>query len=119
MTKILFVEDQMELRAIHSAFLQSHGYDVITASNGEDGLELARSTHPDLIILDHVLPKQTGVEIANIMHDDPSLTNIPVILMTAVPYGAIGKRAQAAGCRAFVAKPCSPRRLLEEVQRLS
>ena len=119
MAKILFVEDQMELRAIHTAFLQSHGYDVITAATGEDGLELARTTHPDVVVLDHVLPNRTGVEIASIMHDDPALTNIPVILMTAVPYGAIGRRATAAGCKAFLAKPCTPRRLLEEVRRVS
>ena len=119
MAKVLFVEDQLELRAIHTAFLQSHGYDVITAADGEIGLELARTTHPDVVVLDHALPNRTGIEIASIMHEDPALRNIPVIIMTAMPYGAIGKRAMAAGCKGFVAKPCSPRRLLEELRRLS
>jgi two-component system, cell cycle response regulator DivK len=119
MTTILFVEDQLELRAIHSAYLQSHGFNVITAADGDLGLELARTTHPDVIVLDHSLPSKTGVEIANIIHDDPELTGIPIVMMTAVPFGAIGKRALAAGCKAFLSKPCAPSRLLEEVRRVT
>ncbi|HEX6067019.1 MAG TPA: response regulator [Longimicrobiales bacterium] len=119
MSTILFVEDQFELRAIHTAYLQSHGFNVITASDGEAGLALARETHPDVMVLDHSLPRRTGVEIANIMQDDPELARIPIVMLTAVPFGAIGKKAMAAGCRAFLSKPCPPSRLLEEVKRLT
>jgi CheY-like chemotaxis protein len=119
MMTILFVEDQMELRAIHTAYLQSHGFNVITAENGEAGLELARAAHPDVMVLDHSLPHRTGVEIANIMQDDPELATIPIVMMTAVPFGAIGKRAMAAGCRSFLAKPCAPSRLLQEVLKFT
>lgn len=119
MATILFVEDQLELRAIHSAYLQSHGFDVITAADGDAGLELARTTHPDVVVLDHSLPRRTGVEIANIMHDDPELAGIPIVMMTAVPFGAIGKKALAAGCKVFLAKPCAPSRLLQEVRRVT
>ena len=119
MSTILFVEDQLELRAIHTAYLQSHGFHVITAEDGEAGLELARRTHPDVMVLDHSLPRRTGVEIANMMQDDPELSDIPIVMMTAVPYGAIGKRALAAGCKAFLSKPCAPSRLLQEVKRFT
>lgn len=119
MRTILFVEDQFELRALHTAYLQSHGFRVVTAADGEAGLELARTIYPDLVILDHALPKRTGVEIAQCMHSDPELAGIPIVMMTAVPFGAIGKKAVAAGCRAFLAKPCQPSRLLEEVRKLT
>jgi two-component system, cell cycle response regulator DivK len=119
MSTILFVEDQFELRAVHTAYLQSHGFDVITAESGELGLELARTTHPDVMVLDHSLPRRTGVEIACMMQDDPELSDIPIVMMTAVPFGAIGKKAMAAGCKAFLAKPCSPSRLLQEVKRFT
>jgi two-component system cell cycle response regulator DivK len=119
MTTILFVEDQLELRAIHTAYLQSHGFNVITAENGEAGLELARAAHPDVMVLDHSLPHRTGVEIANIMQDDPELAGIPIVMMTALPFGAIGKRAYAAGCKAFLSKPCAPSRLLQELRRFT
>jgi two-component system, cell cycle response regulator DivK len=119
MSTILFVEDQFELRAVHTAYLQSHGFNVITAASGEAGLELARTSHPDVMVLDHSLPQRTGVEIANIMQDDPELAAIPIVMMTAVPFGAIGKKAMAAGCKAFLAKPCSPSRLLQEVKRFT
>lgn len=119
MRTVLYVEDQFELRAVHKTYLESHGFNVITAEDGDKGLELARTAHPDIVVLDHALPKRTGVEIAWIMHRDPELTAIPVVLMTAVPFGAIGKKAKEAGCRAFIAKPCAPSRLLEEVRRLT
>lgn len=117
MTTVLFVEDQFELRAIHSAYLQNHGFKVVTAEDGGEGLQLARRTHPDIIVLDHSLPSLTGVEIAQAVHDDPALRDIPIVMMTAVPYGAVGKKARDAGCVSFLAKPCTPSRLLQEVRR--
>src|SRR5688500_15167621 len=117
MTKVLFVEDQMELRAVHSAYLTSHGFQVMTAADGESGLALARSYRPDIMVLDHSLPARSGVQVAEAMRDDPTLAGIPIVMMTAVPFGAVGKKALAAGCKAFLAKPCALSRLLQEVRR--
>lgn len=119
MTTVLFVEDHFELRAVHTAYLQNHGFNVIAAADGDVGLELAKSVHPDVIVLDHALPSRTGLEIARAVHEDPALAEIPIVMMTAVPYGAIGKKARAAGCVAFIAKPCPPSRLLFELQRVT
>lgn len=119
MTTILFVEDQLELRAIHTAYLQSHGFRVVTAADGDAGLALARSEQPDLIVLDHSLPRRSGVDIAQAVHTDPDLARIPIVMMTAMPYGAIGQKARAAGCVSFLSKPCSPGRLLQEVRRFT
>lgn len=117
MTTILFVEDQLELRAVHTAYLQSYGYNVITAADGDIGLALARTVNPDVIVLDHSLPCLSGVEIAQAVHADPALNEVPILMMSAMPYGAIGQKARAAGCVAYLTKPCSPSRLLQEIRR--
>jgi len=119
MTTVLFVEDQLELRAIHAAFLQLHGYRVVTADDGDQALEVARQQRPDIIVLDHSLPHRTGVEVARELKRDPAMINVPMIMMTAMPYGAVGKKAQAAGCVSFLSKPCLPTRLLQEVRRFT
>jgi two-component system, cell cycle response regulator DivK len=119
MTTVLFIEDQLELRAIHSAFLQSRGFRVITAGDGEAGLEAARQHHPDLIVLDHSLPRRTGVEVARELRRDPDMAAIPILMMTAHAFGAVGRKALAAGCVGFLNKPCSPSRLLQEIIRVT
>lgn len=117
MTTVLFVEDQLELRAIHAAYLGSHGYRVITAADGETGIALAHAERPDIIVVDHSLPKCSGVDVATAVHRNPDTATIPIVMMTAVPYGAIGKKAMAAGCVGFLSKPCQPSRLLSELKR--
>lgn len=117
MTTVLIVDDQLELRSIHGAALQSSGYNVITAVDGPSALTTARAAHPDIIVLDHSLPGLTGVEVATELREDPRTTDIPIIMLTAHAYGAVGRKARAAGCVAFLAKPCTPRRLLTEIER--
>lgn len=117
MVTVLFVEDQFELRAIHVAYLQSHGYNVVTADDGDAGLEVARRVRPDIIVLDHSLPHRTGVEVARAIQSDPEMRGVPIIMMTAHAYGAVGRKARAAGCVSFLSKPCPPSRLLLEVTR--
>jgi two-component system, cell cycle response regulator DivK len=117
MTTVLFVEDQLELRAIHTAYLNANGYHVVTAADGESGIELARRVRPDIIVLDYSLPVCNGVDVAQTLQKDPGFTKVPIVMLTAIPYGAIGKKAVAAGCVAFLAKPCTPSRLLLELKR--
>lgn len=117
MTTVLFVEDQLELRAIHSAYLTAHGFNVVIAVDGESGIELARTSKPDIIILDYSLPECNGVDVAHAIQKDPEVRKVPIVMMTAIPYGAIGKKAVAAGCVSFLSKPCAPSRLLLELKR--
>lgn len=117
MTTVLFVEDQLELRAIHTAYLSAHGYRVVTAVDGESGIELARTAKPDIIVLDYSLPECNGVDVAQAIQKDPAVVNVPIVMMTAIPFGAIGKKALAAGCVSFLSKPCAPSRLLLELKR--
>jgi CheY-like chemotaxis protein len=117
MTTVLLVEDQLEQRAIHGTYLAAHGMRVLTADDGEEALTLTRSEHPDVIVLDHSLPRRTGVEVARELSDDPATAAIPIIMLTAHAYGAVGRKARAAGCVSFLAKPCKPSRVLEEIRR--
>jgi two-component system, cell cycle response regulator DivK len=119
MTTVLFVDDQFELRAIHSTYLREHGFQVVTAADGVKALEQARSARPDIILLDHSLPHVTGLDVARELQNDPSTASIPIVMITAHAYGAVGRKARAAGCVSFLAKPCPPSRVLEEVRRFT
>jgi CheY-like chemotaxis protein len=119
MATILIVEDQLELRTIHSAYLSHQGYLVVTAADANAGIEAARCHHPDLIVLDHSLPGRTGADVAAELRSDPELADVPIIMVTAHSYGALGRRARDAGCTSFIMKPCQPSRLLAEITRLT
>jgi CheY-like chemotaxis protein len=117
MPTVLIVDDSVETLAVHAAYLTRQGYRVMTAVDGDGALACARAHRPDLIVLDHSLPKRTGVEVARELKGDPHTAAIPIVLMTAHSYGAVGRKAAAAGCSSFVAKPCGPGRLHQEVRR--
>jgi two-component system, cell cycle response regulator DivK len=119
MATILIVEDQLELRTIHSVFLAHKGYRVVTAHDGEAGIEAAKRHHTDLIVLDYSLPDRTGVDVATELRRDPELAGVPIVMVTAHSYEAVGRRAKAAGCTAFITKPCQPSRLLAEITLLT
>jgi CheY-like chemotaxis protein len=117
MTTVLLVDDQFELRAIHSTYLKEHGYRVLTAGDGTGALRTARADVPDIIVLDHSLPDQTGIDVAHELRRDPVTARIPIVMLTAHAYGAVGRKARAAGCVGFLAKPCTPSRVLQEIAR--
>jgi two-component system, cell cycle response regulator DivK len=116
-TTVLLADDQHELLAVHMEYLSRHGFAVICATDGEEALDRARHGRPDVIVLDHSMPGRRGIDVTRELKADPQTAHIPVLLMTAHAYGAVGRRAREAGCDAFLAKPCGPRRLLEEVRR--
>lgn len=114
---VLIVEDQLEMRAINAVYLHHHGYNVLAADNGIDGIEAAREAHPDLILMDISIPGVDGITATEELKRDPETGDIPVLIVTAHPYGSVGKRAIDAGCDGYLTKPCDPRRLLQEVRR--
>lgn len=114
---VLIVEDQLEMRAINAAYLHHHGYRVLATGNGAEGVEVAREEHPDLVLMDISLPGLDGLRATQALKDDDATRNIPVVIVTAHPYGSVGQRAFDAGCDGWLSKPLDPRRLLEEVRR--
>lgn len=114
---VLVVEDQIEMRAIVSAYLERHGYRVLSTDNGADAVRRAREDRPDLIFMDVSVPGMDGIRATAEIKRDPATRAIPVVILTAHPYGSVGRRAVDAGCDGWLNKPCDPRRLLQEVQR--
>ena len=80
--KILIVEDETTLQEALTEFLSAEGFEVLSALDGEKGLELAKSEKPDLVILDIILPKKDGYEILTEIKGGEDTKNIPVILLT-------------------------------------
>jgi two-component system, cell cycle response regulator DivK len=115
---VLIVEDQIEMRAINAMYLHHHGYRVLATDNGLEGVEAARANRPDVILMDISMPGMDGIRATSELKRDPTTEDIPVLIITAHPYGSVGKRAAEAGCDGYLTKPCDPRRILQEVRAL-
>ena len=114
--RILIVEDQEDNRMIMRDVLSSAGYDLIEAVNGEDGVKLAHSERPDLILMDIQLPIIDGYEATRRIKGSAKLKSIPIIAVTSYALSGDQAKARAAGCDGFVSKPFSPRELLARVR---
>jgi len=117
MTKrILVVEDTEDNRQILRDLLTAAGFDLIEAVDGESGVAMARAHKPDLILMDIQLPMIDGYEATRRIKADPALTHIPVIAVTSYALSGDEEKTRAAGCNGYIAKPFSPRQLLNKVR---
>ena len=114
--RILVVEDQEDNRRILRDLLGSVGYEILEAVTGDEGVMLATTQCPDLILMDIQLPGIDGYEATRRIKADPALRHIPIIAVTSYALSGDDARALAAGCDAYVAKPFSPRALLAKVR---
>jgi len=115
--RILIVEDQEDNRTILRDVLSTVGYDLIEAFNGEDGVKLAQSERPDLILMDIQLPQMDGYEATQQIKSVAELKTIPIIAVTSYALSGDEAKARAAGCDGYIAKPFSPRELLAKVRK--
>jgi two-component system cell cycle response regulator DivK len=113
--RILLVEDEADNMQILRDLL-APGYEVVEAENGEQALDEASKARPDLILMDIQLPVMDGYEATRRIKADPALRSIPIIAITSYALGEDEKRARAAGCDDFIAKPYSPRFLLAKIR---
>lgn len=118
MTKILLVEDNEMNRDMLSRRLVRNGFEIVMAMNGQEGLDLASSESPDLILLDMGLPVIDGWEAARRLKADTATAKIPVIALTAHAMVQDKEKALAAGCDDFDTKPVELPRLLEKINSL-
>jgi len=81
--KVLIIDDEPDIVVYLSLLLENHGYAVISASDGEKGLELAKTEHPDLVCLDIMMPRKTGVALYQEIKTDPQLKKLPCIIISA------------------------------------
>ena len=104
MTKVLLVEDDFSLRDIYSARMQAEGYEVVTASDGEEALATAVREHPDLIVLDVMMPKISGFDVLDILRSTPETKNTKVIMMTALSQETDRARGESLGVNKYLVK---------------
>ncbi len=122
MAKILVVDDDRDFVKITRIILQSKGYDVITAANGEEGLKVMGLEKPDLVILDIMMAYiLEGLDVRRQMAADPNLKNIPVIMSTSLTGDQRAQRNlpsdEYVPESAWLHKPIDPDKLLEQVRK--
>ena len=116
--KILVADDEPDILEIISYNLRKEGYEVFTASDGNEALDKARLHHPDLIILDIMMPKKTGVEVCQILRTQPEFTQTLIIFLTALSDEAVQIKGLESGADDYVTKPVSPKVLISRVNAI-
>ncbi|MFG0259178.1 MAG: response regulator [Phycisphaerales bacterium JB041] len=114
--KVLLVDDEPHIPMVVGRKLTAAGYEVSTASDGEEGLAAAREFAPDLIITDLQMPYMSGAELAAALREDPSLRKIPVILLTARGYVLSDEERESTNIKHFLSKPFSVHEILRVVE---
>jgi len=116
--KILVIDDETDLIMMVQMRLEANGYEVLSANDGEEGLEKAKSENPDLILLDVMMPKMDGYMVCSSLKNDEQFKKIPIILFTGKAqddFEEVGKKARA---DAFITKPFDPSDLLAKIEEL-
>ena len=114
--KILIVEDEPRNLKLFRDLLQRIGYETIEATDGEQGVELARARNPDLILMDIMMPKMDGIEATRILKADTATKNIPILALTSYAMKGDRERTLEAGCDGYIAKPVDIQELLKAVE---
>ena len=116
--KILIADDEPDILEIISFNLQTEGYEVITAKNGDEALEKAKQHKPDLIILDVMMPGKTGIEVCNILRSQPAFNPTLIIFLTAMSDENSEVTGLETGADDYITKPVSPKVLTSKVNAL-
>ena len=116
MAKILIAEDERDIRDLITLTLDFAGYKVVSASNGEEAVSLARQEIPDLILMDVRMPRMTGYEACALIKADEKLRDIPVIFLSAKGQDSEIQAGLQAGALDYLLKPFAPEQLTERIQ---
>jgi CheY-like chemotaxis protein len=124
---VLVVEDEMDMRVFLTTLLETNGYKPVVAQNGEEGFDMANSAKPDLILLDVMMPKEGGVQLYRRLKTDPSLSAIPVMVISAISKKTFfhsqkmldqAREQSLPEPEGYIEKPPEADELLEEIQRI-
>ncbi len=116
MKTLLLADDEANLRMLARITLDDPDYRILEAADGKAALTLARAEHPDLLVLDWMMPGLTGIEVAHLLRQDPNTSDIPIIMLTAKGQEIDKEQEQGYGTYAYLVKPFSPLELLEKVE---
>ncbi len=118
MAKILVAEDERDIRDLIAFTLQFAGYDVLTASNGEEAYQVATKEIPDLILSDVRMPKMTGYEACKLIKANPATQHIPVVFLSAKGQDQEVQTGLQAGATEYLLKPFAPDQLMSKVAEI-
>ena len=116
--KILIADDEPDILEIIQYNLQTEGYDVVTAKNGNEAIDLAKKFQPDLIILDIMMPGKNGIEVCNILRLQPAFNDTLIIFLTALSDEGTEIKGLETGADDYLTKPVSPKVLVSKVNAL-
>jgi two-component system, OmpR family, alkaline phosphatase synthesis response regulator PhoP len=118
MGRVLVVDDEPDVLLLCRLNLQQRGHELLEASGGGRALELAQERHPDVIVLDLMMPGITGYDVLEALQGDDATSDIPVLVLTAKSLRADRERSHQMGAAAFLTKPFLPNELCEMVDWL-
>ncbi len=118
MKTILLADDEANLRLLVRTTLSDPQLRILEAVDGTTALQLARAEHPDVVVLDWMMPGLSGIEVAAELQKDPLTRGIPVIMLTARAQASDREQGAQVGVSAYLMKPFSPLELLEKVDEL-
>lgn len=113
---ILAVDDSVSMRQMIAFTLKQAGYAVVEAEDGRDGLDKVRSQVPDLVLVDHNMPRMDGLTLVRSLRGMPRCANVPILMLTTESSAAIKAEGRAAGATGWIVKPFEPKRLLDVVR---
>jgi DNA-binding response OmpR family regulator len=125
--KILFVDDELDMRIFLSTVLKTEGYEAVPARNAVEGIQKARTVGPDLVIMDVMMPQAGGVTLFQEIRKDAQLKHLPVIMLSGVSEKAFSHHLKMLNIRidgslsppdAYMEKPLDPARLVATIERL-
>ena len=118
MAKILIAEDERDIRDLVAFTLRFAGYEVFTATNGEEAIELAPQVKPDLVLMDVRMPRMTGYEACRALKANPDLKDIPVVFLSAKGQESEIQQGLESGAEDYLLKPFAPDQLTNRVKAI-
>jgi two-component system, cell cycle response regulator DivK len=116
--RVLVVEDDADHRDVCVTILRHHHYEVVEAADGEEAIRRVGECPPDLVLMDAMLPVMDGWQATATLKGTPVTKHIPIIILTALAMAPDRERSVEEGADAYIAKPCDPKRVVEEVRRI-
>jgi len=115
-TNVLVIEDNEQNRYMITFLLEQNGFVVRSAPDGPRGIDMARASTPDVVLLDIQLPGMHGYDVARALREVPELRDLPIVAVTSHAMSGDRERALAAGCTGYIEKPIDPDTFIEEVR---
>jgi DNA-binding response OmpR family regulator len=115
--KVLCIDDDHLLLGLVRDTLEANGFEAITATDGPSGVEIAKRTRPDVILVDVLMPKVSGFEVCRRLRADPNLKSTPIIILTAVSDPGLKEKGVEAGANLAMPKPFNPMQVITIINK--